>query len=393
LSKISDIVSDTRAYSCLDCGKCTAACPVSKYDPDFSPRKLVNDSIRGRQDLLSSNRIWSCITCGICEERCESNVNYTEFARSLRSEAFAGGFGGHCTHGGALQSLMHMMINGNLKQDRLGWLDAGLKVATGSEVLYFVGCSPYFDVIFADIGVETVATAKGAVKLLNASGTIPAVLANERCCGHDLLWAGDIEHFAALAKQNVAEIAGSGAKQVVTSCPECYHTLKVEYPKVLGTLDFEVLHTTQFLAEKAAFGALNFDRVEKRVTYQDPCRLGRFSGIYSEPRKLISAIPGLDLVEMPRSKKNALCCGTQAWINCGSVNRQIQNERLQEAMSTGAEVLLTSCPKCQIHLKCAQSDKRTAGLAGIEVLDLISLAARALAVQKATSPAVCEVSK
>ena len=316
----------------------------------------------------------------MCEERCQSGVLYTELMKLLRSEAYALGNGGQCTHGGALQSLMHIMTADHLTQNRLDWLDRSLKTTTKSDVLYFAGCQPYFDVLFSDIGVSTLTTARGAIKLLNQVNIVPAMLPNERCCGHDLLWAGDTAHFLTLAEHNLREISQAGARQVVTTCPECYYTLKVEYPRYLGSLSFEVIHISQLVAKKVAKGELKFHRLAKRVTYHDPCRLGRFSGIYDEPRAVINAIPGLELMEMPRSRKNALCCGTQAWINCGAINKQIQSERLLEASSTGAKVLLTSCPKCQIHLKCAMSDGRLTKELGMEIQDLTSLAAKALAV-------------
>ena len=379
MSEVSQIITNTRAYSCFDCGKCTVACPVSRYDPDYSPRKVVHSALCEHEaGLLKNGQLWSCITCSMCEERCQAGVQYTELIKSLRAEAHGLGETGQCTHGGALQSLMHIMTADYLNQNRLEWVSKSLKTATQAETLYFVGCQPYFDVIFSDIGVKTLDTAKGTVKLLNSLDIVPALLPNERCCGHDLLWAGDVEHFLRLAEHNLNEINGAGAKRVVTTCPECYLTLKDEYPRYLGTLDFEVVHISQLLAEKVADGELKFRRLLEKVTYQDPCRLGRFSGIYDEPRAVINAIPGLKFTEMPRSRMNALCCGTQAWMNCGTINKQIQAERLREASATGAEVLLTSCPKCQIHLKCAMHDGRLEEELGIEIEDVTSFAARAL---------------
>lgn len=376
---IGQIVTDTRAYSCLDCGKCTVACPISWYDPDYSPRKVVYNAIRGQgAELLKNEQLWSCITCARCEARCQSGVQYTELIKRLRTEAHALGENGQCAHGGALQSLMHIMTADQLSQNRLGWLDKKLKTKAESDCLYFMGCLPYFDILFADIGVRTLDTAGSAVKLLNRLGIEPALLPNERCCGHDLLWAGDVENFARLAEHNVKEIKRARAKQVVTTCPECYHTLKVEYQRHFGSLDFEVVYISQLLAEGVADNKLKFRRLTRKVTYHDPCRLGRFSGIYDEPRTVIKAIPRLELIEMARNRTSALCCGTQAWMNCGVVNKQIQAERLREARATGAEVLLTACPKCQIHLKCAMNDGRLGEELGIEIEDITSLAARVL---------------
>ncbi len=378
MTDIKRIITETSAYSCLDCGKCTIACPVSHYDPDYSPRKLVYSALSDGTSLLKNGRLWSCITCSICEERCQSGVQYTDLVRSLRAEAFGLGETGECTHGGALQALMHVMSAKSLRQNRLGWVDKSLKTTAKGEILYFVGCQPYFDVIFSDIGVKSIFTAKAAVKLLNQMDITPALMRNERCCGHNLLWAGDLEGFTKLARHNLKEISKTRAKRVVTTCPEGYLTLKEEYPRYFGSLDFEVVHITHMLAEAVADGRLQFHRTPKKVTYHDPCRLGRFSGIYDEPRAIIEAIPGVELLEMPHNRAGALCCGTQAWINCGSINKQIQAERLREAKATGAEILLTSCPKCQIHLKCAIHDPNLGEDLQIEIEDITSFAARAL---------------
>jgi len=379
LPEIKQIINDTRAYSCLDCGKCTAACPISQYDPDYSPRRVVSNALYGEEaQLLRNGQLWSCLTCSQCEERCQSGVKYTELIKLLRTEAHGLGETGQCTHGDALQSLMHIMTATHLNQNRLGWVDRSLKTAAQGETLYFVGCQPYFDVLFSDIGVKTTSIARGAVKLLNHLDIVPALLPNERCCGHDLLWAGDMEHFIKLAEHNIREIKRAGAKQVVTACPECYLTLKVEYPRYIGSLGFDVVHISQLLAEKVASGQLRFRRLTQKVTYHDPCRLGRMSGIFDEPRAIIGAVPGLELVEMSRSRKSALCCGTQAWMNCGAVNKQIQAERLGEARATKADILLTFCPKCQIHFRCAMHDSRLGDELKVEIEDVTSLAARAL---------------
>jgi len=377
LAEIDQIIAATGAYACLDCGKCTVVCPISHYDPDYSPRKVVSDTIYGRQNgLLNNGQLWSCITCSMCEERCQSDVQYTELIKSLRTKAYETGHCGECTHGGALQSLMHIMTTDSLNQNRLGWVGESLKTAVESDILYFVGCQPYFDILFTDINVKTLDTARGAVKLLNSLDITPALLPGERCCGHDLLWSGDVEAFTRLAEHNLEAIGKSKARQVVTSCPEGYITLKYEYPRYFGSLDFEVVHISQLLAEAVTDGKMKFRRLKQKVTYHDPCRLGRFGGIFDAPRMIINAIPGLELIEMPRNRTNSLCCGTQAWINCGTVNKQIQEERLREAKSTGADILLTSCPKCQIHFNCALNDGRLGEELKLKIEDVVGLAAR-----------------
>ncbi len=374
------MIATTKAYACLDCGKCTAACPISRYDSGFSPRMLVYDAIHETDtEIVHDDRLWQCLTCASCEAICTSGVQYGEFIRTLRGEANEQGITGQCTHGGALQSLMHIMASDDLKQNRLDWVPKQLETATTSDTLFFVGCAPYFDSFFSNLEVKTRRAAQGSLALLNRMGIVPAVSPDERCCGHDLLNSGDIDGFKKLAAQNIQEISKTGATRVVTSCPEGYHTLKVEYPRYLGNTGFEVVHLTELVAEAVAKGELSFNKTKRKVAYHDPCRLGRMSGIYDEPRAILDAIPGLTVVEMSHHRGTALCCGTQSWINCGAINKQLQVDLLKEAKATGADVLLTACPKCQIHLKCAMHDEVLGQDIKIKIQDFAGFVAGALA--------------
>ena len=314
----------------------------------------------------------------MCNERCPSDVYYSEFIRDVRIEALKIGREGECSHGGAIQSLMRIMTQPNLKQNRLAWISEDLKVAKEGEYLYFVGCLPYFDAFFTDLDLNTIRIAKSSVKILNYMGIEPVIMKNERCCGHDLLWTGDIENFIRLARFNLSEIKKTGCKKLIVSCPECYTTLKVDYPKYVGDLGMDVIHISEFLAENLTNDKLKFKKSKKKVTYQDPCRLGRFSGIYKQPRDVMKAIQGLRLNEMEKSGKNAVCCGTSAWINCNSVSKQIQIDRLIEAKSTGADFLITACPKCQIHFKCTMNDRNVSKDTKIKIMDFTALVANSL---------------
>jgi len=128
----------------------------------------------------------------------------------------------------------------------------------------------------------------------------------------------------------------------------------VDYPNILGENGIEVLHLTQVIAPLLQSGELNLGSLEKRATYHDSCMLGRCSGLFDEPRTVLEAVAGLELVEMEQNRERALCCGASPWAHCGAVNRQIQEWRLAQAEATGADILVTACPKCQIHLRCAQ---------------------------------------
>ena len=370
-------IRDTKIRLCLDCGKCTAVCPVAQYDSDFNPRLIAQRRLGRNSHGPQDETIWSCLSCYICVERCNYHVKFPEFIRALRWEACAEGAQVQCSHGGALQALMHMMAREDLQQERLGWLPQDIEFSEQSDTLFFVGCAPYFDVLFSDLGVNTLEGVKGALRLLNRAQIPFNLLDNERCCGRDLLLQGDREGFMALARANTEEFARRGIKKIIASCPECYYTLKVDYPSMLGDMGINVVHLTEVLAPLIQSGELDLGRLEKRVTYHDPCTLGRCARIFDEPRRLLEAVAGLELAEMEQNREMALCCGASPWVHCGAVNRQIQGQRLAQAEATGADMLVTACPKCQIHLKCAQKGS-DGQVSQIEIQDLACLIARSL---------------
>jgi len=382
---LEDIIRKTKTYYCLECGKCTAVCPVSRHNSNFSPRLMLERALMDSEsELIQDRELFSCLTCYACSHLCPSDVDYPLFTQKARTLAFAQGQQGDCAHSGILFSLMRLASRTNIRQKRLDWLD-GCRTSQRSEVLYFVGCAPYFEPIFQDMEVSPINIARSSLKILNALGIEPMLLPNERCCGHDLLWTGDVETFKKLAQLNAEMIKESGAKRVVFSCPEGYRTFKLDYPQYVK-LECEVLHITEIIAQNLPRLPLHPRSKKgdnpkvKKVTYQDPCRLGRHLGIYEPPREIIKAIPGIKLVEMEHIAKDSICCGTSVWTNCSSYSKAIRVERLAEAKATGAELLITACPKCQIHFKCAMVDKSSekGPDVKVEVMDLVNVVASAL---------------
>ncbi|MBW2088653.1 MAG: (Fe-S)-binding protein [Deltaproteobacteria bacterium] len=353
MTAIADLINTTKTYYCLDCGVCTGSCPVSRVFPEFSPRQIIERSLYELEEF-SDHTIWNCLTCAQCSIRCPADINFPEFIRLMRDEAHSMGFDGVPAHNGMLQTIMSIQTQ-DVQQNRTYWIEEGKTQETG-DVFYFVGCRPYFDVVFRDIDAGSITAAQNVLKILNTCGVEPVVSNNERCCGHDALWNGNEEKFKQLARLNLDLIRSSGAKQVVFSCPEGYHTFKNFYPKYFGELDFEPVHILDFLADKLSEGVIQLEGSgEKVVTFHDPCRLGRLAGIYDAPRKILETIPGIELKEMPRSRENGICCGTSGWMNCSSCSKEIQLERLKEAGDIGAGTLITACPKCQIHFRCAKA--------------------------------------
>jgi len=350
------IIQKTRAYLCLDCGKCTGSCPLALVDMDYSPRRIVERVVFGDADtVLTDPHLWACMTCGLCSARCPSNVDFCQFIVEMRAVAFQSGERGSYAHNGVLQEMMRIQTM-STRQDRTGWLTDEMQTSEDGEILYFTGCLPFFDVIFADLDVKVLDIARSAVRLMNQAGISPIVSNEERCCGTDLLLAGDVDSFRKLAELNMEMIRASGASKVVFTCAECYNTFKTDYPAYVGKLPFETMHLTELLAEKIDAGELELEPRAGLVTYHDPCRMGRYLKVHEPPRTVLSNVPELELVEMEDNRERSMCCGSTAWINCGGCAKLIQREKLRQARETGARVMLTTCPKCQIHLACALRD-------------------------------------
>jgi len=360
---------------CQECGRCTGVCPVARSGLGYSPRKVIRQVGESRTQSPELDRaLYSCLGCDRCAAVCPSGLAISDLIVRLRGEAAPGRCAGTLAHGGLLQSFMRLMATSPERQHRLDWLDLSLRVSTSGDTILFVGCAPYFDRVFDFPGLRPVETARNAVRLLNRVGIEPVLLDDERCCGHDLLWLGDTGNFRLLAERNLARIAATGARRVVFSCPECLRTFKLDYQRRFGKSSLELLHISELLAQESS--KLDPGAMPGRVTFHDPCRLGRHLGIYDPPRELLRAVPELELIEMNHSRERATCCGGTAWVECGTAVKCLQSARLAEAGATGADRLVTACPKCDIHLRCALcgTDART----GPEIVNLIDLLAESL---------------
>lgn len=372
---LADIVDSTKAYYCLDCGICTGSCPVSRVTPDFSPRLMVEKALMEQEENPYEDvNIWACLSCGQCSTRCPSKIDYPDFVRKVRTEAVRRGKGGVTAHRGLFQGIMRLQTL-NVKQSKTSWAQAAGRISESGDTYYFVGCSPFFDVEFRnDWGLSVMDAPKAVLKLLNTIGIEPVIHDDERCCGHDLLWNGDLDNFRRLARLNVDLIKNLGCKRVVFQCPEGYITFKKHYPEVIGDHGLELVHFYELLADELKAGRFGFNGLEASVTYHDPCRLGRQAGIMDAPRALLEGIPGITLKEMEHNRESGLCCGTSAWMSCSSCSKEIQKQRLNEAVEAGAEVLVTACPKCRLHLSCALRDVEL----NLKIRDMNDLLAEAL---------------
>jgi len=379
MAELAAIAQDTRAWACYDCGKCTATCPLVRAGASYSPRRHVLATNQGQRPADSGEgTLFDCLTCKLCDSRCPVGVEYTELVLKLRELAHRDGVEVECPHGGALQSAMRIMAKGEMTQDRLNWLEPDMLTEPDEgEVFLWTGCTMYYDAFFPEFEMDSIAGTKAAVRLLNKLDIAPVVSPDERCCGHDLLWNGDLKHFELLAKHNVKLVEASGADTLVLPCAECLRTFKRDYEPYFSGKKPRMLHLTEFLSEHLEKLSLG-NGSSQRVTYQDPCRLGRHLGVYDAPRAVLNAVPGLELAEMNHHGSAATCCAGGTWSNCDRYSKAIQVARLKEARQTTAEVMVTACPKCQVHFKCAMQDPNLKDEITIEMRDVAEIVAATL---------------
>ena len=376
-ARLDRIIKERSLYQCLECGKCAAACPRRVTGKEYSPRLLAHKTIAEREDeSFIENAVWECLTCEMCSERCPSGVEFSKFILEMRGLlAETKGLKGYRAHDGAIHSWMRMMTASELHQNRLDWVGNDLQTASSGDIAYFVGCAPYFDIFFTAIKVDTLAGARNSIRILNYLDIKPVLLPDERCCGHDLLWTGDLENFKRLCDLNYATFKEAGIREIVVSCPECYYVLSEHMPRMIPGFDLKITLLLDLLQKEVHKGGTAFKKLKRQATFQDPCRLGRMLNRTKAPRDLLTRIPDLKLTEMEHSGRSAVCCGNSGFINCDAHSKQIQVQRLQEARTTGADLLVTACPKCMIHLTCALRDRLKQGSFKIEVKDLMSVLA------------------
>jgi Fe-S oxidoreductase len=308
-------------------------------------RKIIRQAAWGLTEI-ETEEIWRCTTCGRCPQRCPRGVNQIEVGVAARRIATEYGVFPAAVKPvrGISASLVGQGNPLNEEREKRADWAKGLSVQTfteGMDVLYFVGC--YFSY---DPRLKKVAAATAA--LLNRAGVEFGILGEkENCCGESIRKTGDEEVFKRLARENIKTFIDHGVRKILVSSPHCYHTFKNEYPEF--SVGFEVIHMSQYLFTLIQEGRLEMTQeVGKKVTYHDPCYLGRHNGIYEEPRGVLKGIPGLELVEMPDSFEDSLCCGGgggRIWMETPKGER-FSDLRVEQAIETGADILATSCPYC-----------------------------------------------
>jgi len=370
-------VKDSSSASCFQCGTCSAICPYTLVTTDrngLSARRMLHEAQLGLTNF-ESEETWLCTTCGACVSQCPRGVEITDFMKDLRRIIVEYGAGYYPKSLRTAMSSIASLGNpfGEPLKKRATWVKTlNIKPFTkGMELLYFLGCFPAYDPRVRKV-------AQDIIGILKKVGVDFGILGSqESCCGESVRKAGNEELFRSLAHSNIHAFAENGVKKIITTSPHCYHTFKNEYPQF--GVDLEVTHYTQYLAQLIKEGRLKFSKaLNRKVTYHDPCYLGRHNGIYEEPREILRSIPGLELIEMPDSGQKSVCCGGgggRIWLETKKEER-LTNVRLEQAIETGANVLAVSCPYCLTNFEDSllTVDREH----GIQVKDIAELAWEAI---------------
>ncbi|MBS7609385.1 (Fe-S)-binding protein [Candidatus Bathyarchaeota archaeon] len=368
---------------CMCCGLCRSLCPT------YSLKGWESGSPRGRVQILKAlleggiranpfvmDRIYSCALCGYCLWRCPSGVRTTDAFKAARAILVEKG-----SYPEAIDTIEANILQAhNLYGFKKAlWkktiesmkAEAAMPWDKKEGIIYFPGC-------VTSLTKEGSEIAKASAYILDKAGLSWTTLGEEEwCCGNPLILSGKTLHAKDFALHNSEAVRNLGAKILVTSCAGCYRTFSQEYPRLIGSLGFQVLHITQLIESLLSRGKLNMEAaVPLRATYHDPCDLGRHSKVYEPPRNILKAIRGLELKEGARNRSTAACCGGGGLLRFtdpeGSM--EIGFKRLREAQALGVEALISACPTCKLNLSEASSKANI----GLRILDVTEIVAKAI---------------
>lgn len=330
--------------NCFQCGKCDTVCPWNEVI-QFSVRRVVREAVFGLSEI-EKEEIWRCTTCGRCPNLCPRDVKQIDDMVALRRMATK--YGVYPAPVRPIRTInAGLQSQGNPfnedRQKRREWA-ANLPVkefTEKTEFLYFPCCYPSYDARLKKVS-------RAVASILEKVGIDFGILgAKENCCGESIRKTGNEQLFTKLAKENIKTFVDLGVKKIITSSPHCYHTFKNEYKEFM--VNFEVFHITQLLFELLNEGKLKINgEYRKKVTFHDPCYLGRHNEVFEEPRELLRAIPGIEFVEFEQSKMNSFCCGMgggRIWVET-PMGERFSNIRLKQALELNVEELVTACPYC-----------------------------------------------
>ncbi len=370
--------------ACTRCAECVSACPTFAEAPDnqeIHPLQKINQTKRfwkadhlGFLARLFGNRpateeqkkafsegVYRCTLCGRCHVVCPVQIDTRPLWISMREQLVEWDL-----YPEVFDTLRDRItgqhnISGDDNANRLVWtqnmdhVPEGLEAKKGAETVYFMGC-------VGAMYPRVYSVPQSFAQILERTGENFTTLASgEWCCGFPLQIAGMGQQAHELARHNVESVRAIGARRLVATCPSCYHTWAHEYPQIMGEpLGFEVLHSTQLLADMVDEGKIKLNSFAQPITYHDPCDLGRTSGIYDAPRRIIQAIPGVQFSEMADNREMSLCCGGggDAEMADAALTAAVSKRRIEQAQATGAQVVVSACQQCNRTLAEAARKNR-----------------------------------
>jgi Fe-S oxidoreductase len=401
--------------TCTECGRCQSQCPAWNTGKPLSPKLVIlslrdhlfakapylldpataSDASKAEAErplvgtfeaggVIDPDVLWSCTTCGACVEQCPVDIEHVDTILDMRRYQVLVESSFPSEAGVMLRNLEQQGNPWGLSPTaRNEWMEglpfevyvADGKIPDDVEWLFWVGCAGALE-------DRSKKVTRAVAELLYTAGVSFAVLGSqEGCTGDPARRLGNEYLFTELGKANVATLNDKNVRKIVATCPHCFNTLANEYPQLGG--HYEVIHHTQLLARLLDEGRLvPSSRVEAEVTYHDPCYLGRHNRVYTPPRDVLEAIGGLRSHEMHRCKERGFCCGAggaRMWME-ERIGKQVNVERTEEALSTGADIVGTACPYCMVMLSDAVSAKKAEGTGkeSVEVLDVAQILARSM---------------
>ena len=363
---------------CYGCDLCDDACPVRLFNAG-DKLNIIYNSWNNEDDGVP---MYSCLTCTACTNACPQLVDYDSYV-DIRRSLIVGGGAAEIPH-----TVLQAVLAAEAEEDADADFIPVEEYPIDSNIGYYPGCVDYLDqeMVFShlnegsmDLGDSTTA----AFTLFEEMDADVSYLGRDflKCCGHDQKWQGLDEVFQKLKAYNQKKIEASGIDTLVSSCAECFRTFARDY-ELEGV---KVMHTTEFLIENGFDMEMKAEE-DVTVTYHDPCRLGRQMGIYEEPRELVTSVEGVELVEMEHHGEDAMCCGVSSMMSCNENARALRVSRFEEIRATGADMMITACPKCVSHFECLkfEGDERH----DVEILDVVSFLARQVNAKKSQEEAL-----
>ncbi len=406
--------------TCTECGRCQSQCPAWATDKPLSPKKLIMDLrdhalAKGPYLLASSDEereklpehvkqeaerplvgdadahgvidpdvLWSCTNCGACVQECPVDIEHIDHISDMRRYQVLIESSFPVEAAGMLKNLENKGdpwgMGGARRAEWMAGLDFEVPIADGPlgddvEYLFWVGCAGALE-------DRARKTTRAIATLLHTAGVKFAVLGpGETCTGDPARRMGNEFVFAMLAQTNIETLNEVKPRTVVASCPHCFNALANEYPQFGG--NYEVIHHTQLLARLVAEGKLTpVTPVAEKITYHDPCFLGRHNKVFSPPREIMEQVPGVQSQEMHRCKERGFCCGAggaRMWME-ERIGKRINTERIDEALGTNPDTVSTACPYCLVMLGDAIAAKKASGEApeSLEIVDVAQLLARSV---------------